>query len=626
MDAAKITGLADGESIDLWNDLSGNGNDATAINTKSRPTFVKNSTNGLPVIEFDGVDDVLVVSNSETLNIGAENFSLTLVFLRDSNEAPNLRLFAKGGDSNKTPGFGVDGSDSSLTLRLGNGTERITLRNKHNAPETTQIVTFVVDRSHTPSFGGTLDNDGDLLIGALAPDRLLWDGGIAEILLYRRALTATERFELQSHLGQKWSVEVARSPSEPSSPLSVGVAAIIAGTMVVVIIIVGIVVLRRMKRGIDFRRSRFRSLGKNLGISLGSIAMTLVLLEVGLTVAGSGKHETVDFEITDWWICDETGCRFNREAIAAERVLETDVVNPRFKERLIVTNGQGFHDTDEFAEKGANTDAFKILVLGDSFTWGASADLGKSWVEVMEAKLQNTNDVLVWNLGIPATGTLQAITLAKEFIPIMEPDVIILGFFGNDFRDNLFPLDRFLRLANGKAIAQYWLDQEFVPHLLDPTTAYNRAHSLPNIEYANSTGRALAKTRLGTLLGKTRPSLFEQRNTALPFDEQTSQRAIRDQSVEATRMLLAQLTGYIGDTSLPLVVLHIPARADLSETTFDYLAARRIFEGLDVDTVSVLDQLEEADYAAPPNSHWNNSGHGKAAEAVLEYLSNLSAR
>jgi hypothetical protein len=71
LDANAIIGLTNNDPVSTWTDLSPASNDATQSGS-SRPTYKTNSINGLPVISFDGVDDVMALSNLITpLNLSA---------------------------------------------------------------------------------------------------------------------------------------------------------------------------------------------------------------------------------------------------------------------------------------------------------------------------------------------------------------------------------------------------------------------------------------------------------------------------------------------------------------------------------------------------------------------------
>lgn len=91
----------------------------------------------------------------------------------------------------------------------------------------------------------------------------------------------------------------------------------------------------------------------------------------------------------------------------------------------------------------------RILVLGDSFTYGLSADLGKSYVETIQA---NRADAMIWNTGMSGTGAVQALSLYTRFAPMLRPQLTILGFVTNDFSGNLLALkhDSFMIDESGR--------------------------------------------------------------------------------------------------------------------------------------------------------------------------------
>jgi len=56
LDAAAITGLADGDAVSSWPDLSANGYHATQADAAKKPTYKTNILNGKAVVRFDGGD------------------------------------------------------------------------------------------------------------------------------------------------------------------------------------------------------------------------------------------------------------------------------------------------------------------------------------------------------------------------------------------------------------------------------------------------------------------------------------------------------------------------------------------------------------------------------------------
>ena len=99
------------------------------------------------------------------------------------------------------------------------------------------------------------------------------------------------------------------------------------------------------------------------------------------------------------------------------------------------TNSLGFRDTREYSlSKPAGT--FRILVLGDSVTFGHGALYETSYPWLLEQRLRDWRpDVKweVWNLGVPGYNTAQELAYLNEVGVRYQPDLVIVGFFLNDF-------------------------------------------------------------------------------------------------------------------------------------------------------------------------------------------------
>lgn len=99
------------------------------------------------------------------------------------------------------------------------------------------------------------------------------------------------------------------------------------------------------------------------------------------------------------------------------------------------TNSLGFRDTREYSlAKPPGT--FRIVVLGDSVTFGHGALNETSYPFLLEQRLHEWRpDVKweVWNLGIPGYNTAQELAYLNEIGERYAPDLVIVGFFPNDF-------------------------------------------------------------------------------------------------------------------------------------------------------------------------------------------------
>jgi lysophospholipase L1-like esterase len=77
----------------------------------------------------------------------------------------------------------------------------------------------------------------------------------------------------------------------------------------------------------------------------------------------------------------------------------------------------------------------RILVLGDSFTWGWGVSQGQVFTDLLQAALPAT--VAVYNRGIPGIGTAQEYLLLQRELAARVYDTVVLMFCINDLSDNI---------------------------------------------------------------------------------------------------------------------------------------------------------------------------------------------
>lgn len=99
--------------------------------------------------------------------------------------------------------------------------------------------------------------------------------------------------------------------------------------------------------------------------------------------------------------------------------------------RPVVLNAQGLRDHDFDVPKPAGTE--RILVLGDSFTWGVGLDIEETIPKRLESLLAEAGrDVEVVNASEPGHNTVQELLRLEELGPLYEPDLVVLVYNLND--------------------------------------------------------------------------------------------------------------------------------------------------------------------------------------------------
>jgi len=102
-------------------------------------------------------------------------------------------------------------------------------------------------------------------------------------------------------------------------------------------------------------------------------------------------------------------------------------------------NKDGIRDCNYPKEK---KNAFRIICLGDSFTFGYGVDLKYTYPKILEKELNKiySENYEVINAGFPGYNTCQELILLKEKLIQYNPDLVIVGFCLND-TDPSFKLD-----------------------------------------------------------------------------------------------------------------------------------------------------------------------------------------
>ena len=374
---------------------------------------------------------------------------------------------------------------------------------------------------------------------------------------------------------------------------------------------IGLAVLGLFLRRDKFRQRLANDLRANLGKGALITLLTLLGLELVLTAAGYATYYPIKppeayKEVVDWFRCDaEMGCRYDYDSarVACEAGDLAD--------RHCVFNTQGFADSDEFVASDDLIRRNRLLVLGDSYTHGYSADVGFSFVAAIEDMLP---ELALWNLGIVGTGTSQALASFAGIAPIMQPQLTILGFYPtNDYRDNQYAIEKLFahsRSGNTFGRLSYELEGRWGGiYEVDPMLAL-RYLKIDVNPPPNELERLIGLTRLGAVL-------LSSMDAASPLFDGQKWRV----QVEITRDYLRQLRDEAAAMDTQLLVLVIPGKEDFLTLTDKYTTAIALMRELAIPYLEVIDKLHLADdYHGPEDEHWNNSGHRIVGEILAECI------
>ena len=90
------------------------------------------------------------------------------------------------------------------------------------------------------------------------------------------------------------------------------------------------------------------------------------------------------------------------------------------------------------AEIGPKTKR-RILALGDSMTWGWGVSQGEEWIHTVGREVTRLGGLEIESLngGVNGYGTANELARLEDLGPALSPDLVLLGFFPNDYADNL---------------------------------------------------------------------------------------------------------------------------------------------------------------------------------------------
>jgi hypothetical protein len=88
---------------------------------------------------------------------------------------------------------------------------------------------------------------------------------------------------------------------------------------------------------------------------------------------------------------------------------------------------------------GKDPDTTRLLLVGDSFTFGLGVEIEQTAAKLLERRLAGSlgRRVEVLNGGFPGYGTFQELLAFRKLAPILKPDIVVWMFFvGDDWYGN----------------------------------------------------------------------------------------------------------------------------------------------------------------------------------------------
>lgn len=206
-----------GSNVTDWTDMSGSGNTASQSNNAKRPTLVTNAVNSLPALAFDGATQFLqspagladftagatafivtkptsIVNNARFFDFGNGSTSNNLYFSETTANGTNLYSYNGSSASHVTSASGVTAGQYQILEALHDGTGAAFLYT-NGVLGGQGLLNNITNISRSGNFFGT-----DFA------KSLFFSGQMAEVIIYKSAITPAQRATVESYLAARYAI------------------------------------------------------------------------------------------------------------------------------------------------------------------------------------------------------------------------------------------------------------------------------------------------------------------------------------------------------------------------------------------------------------------------------------
>jgi len=227
---------ASGGNISAWGDISGQQNNATQSMSGDKPTLVSGAINGLPAVSFNGSSQFLqlpggstfsnfssgasifVVTNPASVTSGARFIDLgngsasdNLLLDEPSSSGAALYVYTGSSPSNVTSSSAITTNQFQLLEAVYNGTTTATISTDGVEGAQSASMNTIANTNRANNYIGQGSGGGNY-----------FEGQIAEMLVYNRAVTTSEQGSIEGYLLSKYQILPSQSTAAPTISVAGG--------------------------------------------------------------------------------------------------------------------------------------------------------------------------------------------------------------------------------------------------------------------------------------------------------------------------------------------------------------------------------------------------------------------
>ena len=284
-------------------------------------------------------------------------------------------------------------------------------------------------------------------------------------------------------------------------------------------------------------------------------------------------------------------------------------------------NSLGFRDEERSVYKPDGV--YRIIGLGDSYSWGACVERDETFLERLEVIFnENSNNTKyeVFNWGVSAWGTAQQLLLLEREALDYKPDLIILQYFlGNDLEENMYS-NIFKLDESGTLIRSY--------HGRRKLTRIKRIiKQIPFYPFLAQHSHFVNFMRL-SLISFVEDEHRKYVSTALPDKK-------NEYGLDLTRTLLTRIFNICRENDIKIAMIIIPGSDDIPKTEINLRPSqksevsreRKVIEKVCsessvplLDFTDVFNQGAVSSIYFKKDIHFTPYGHKLAAESIAAFL------
>lgn len=273
-------------------------------------------------------------------------------------------------------------------------------------------------------------------------------------------------------------------------------------------------------------------------------------------------------------------------------------------------NSEGLRDHEYPPEKDPKV--FRVLTLGDSFTFGVGVNLDESYPKVLEALLNRrpihggVRKYEVINAGVEGYGTTQEYIYLGELLRRFSPELVIVGLHSNDVTDVM----------------------EGIPSATSKNKLKNRFYFLSYLRGL----QLISYKAFGIGVNKRLFEIYRY-----PYSPKL------ERALQMTKDYLVNIRDHSKSSGAKTLIVIIPSSIELDKSEWEKKGFGRLYTDdffagnmgrfsetftefgrvSDIPTLPLLPILRSSKvrplYFAQ-DAHWTKEGHRLAAEAIYDYL------